>query len=358
MIAASKARVAASPVFAWGNTVTLRSQNITHLLIEIRRIVFASCVPSKTGFPVVCALKGVVLQILGMSKKNLWLPALFVSICALSGQNLAPFEPVPLAQIRDRHVSSLGERALAIRPGDWLHAETKNFVYHFFARHIAASASVEAEFYYRFVSAEMAKENANWERKAHIFIFEQKEDWQQFQKTAQLDPWTGGIHSRNELFIYRPEEFRWKGPLLGHEVTHLVVDRFFGSNVPLWLNEGYAEYASTRAYASYYRARGYVARPRSRGVTSAEMIAMDRFLNLQAYPAEIREVDVFYRQAERLVRFLSSTNKQGFMEFFTLLAQGSHFDTAMRRSFGTRFLSLNELDREFTAYAVKDREED
>jgi len=54
-----------------------------------------------------------------------------------------------------------------------------------------------------------------------------------FQAGGGLDPWTGGIHSEGALFLYRnpgwarPRIKRWP-----HEITHLVLYRFFGSGIP------------------------------------------------------------------------------------------------------------------------------
>ncbi|MEI9892620.1 MAG: hypothetical protein WDN28_01540 [Chthoniobacter sp.] len=155
---------------------------------------------------------------------------------------------------------------MSIHPNDWKHAETANFVYHFFHGFIAAPVSVEAEFYYRVISKDLEKDTTQWERKSHIFIFETDADWKEFQKKGALDPWTGGIHSQGSLFIQRKSGAEIKGSTLGHEVTHLVIERFFGSGVPLWLNEGYAEYSASRCYADFNRARGYAARPTSHPV--------------------------------------------------------------------------------------------
>ena len=162
---------------------------------------------------------------------------------------------VPFAQLSDRQLRTLGQAALNIRPTEWKHAETPNFIYHFFHGYVVAPVSVEAEFYYRVIAQELGKDTTQWERKSHIFVFETMEDWAQFQRSGGLDPWTGGVHSGGELFIRRDPQFRFKGNTLGHEVAHLVVDRFYGSNVPLWLNEGYAEYVSRRCYAAFQRAR-------------------------------------------------------------------------------------------------------
>ena len=74
-------------------------------------------------------------------------------------------------------ISRIGEAALKIRKDEWKHAETENFVYHYFQSHIASAVSVEAEYYYKSISTELGKDTTQWERKCHIYIFEKLEDW-------------------------------------------------------------------------------------------------------------------------------------------------------------------------------------
>ena len=261
-----------------------------------------------------------------------------------------------LAQLSDRSLGALGQVALGIRPSEWKHAETKNFAYHFFHGFVAGPVSVEAEFYYGVVAKELEKDTAQWERKSHIFIFEKPEDWAAFQQKGALDPWTGGLHCQGELFIVRNPETKWKGSTLGHEVTHLVVHRFFGNGVPLWLNEGYAEYASSRNYAAFYRARGYSAKPRSRPFSPAQFIALSQLTSLTTYPQDVLQVAAFYAESEKLTRYLSGADKRGFGVFFDALSKGNRFDSALSKGFGSRFSSLGGLETEFKAYASKDND--
>ena len=259
---------------------------------------------------------------------------------------------VPLAQLSDRALTPLGQAALGIRAAEWKHAESANFIYHFFHGFIAAPVSVEAEFYYRVIARELEKDTTQWERKCHIYVFEQAEDWAEFQKRGALDPWTGGIHAAGSLFIQRDPQVKWKGSTLGHEVTHLVVERFFGAGVPLWLNEGYAEYSATRCYAAFHRARGYAARPTSRAVPAGMYVPVGQLTALLAYPQDVAQVGVLYSESERLVRFLSAADKRGFGALLEALAKGSRFDTALTKGFGSRFMNLDALEREFKAYAI------
>jgi hypothetical protein len=286
----------------------------------------------------------------------------FFSLCAVllavssssAEENAGALPELTFYQLSDRSLGALGQAALQIRPTEWKHAETKNFAYHFFHSYVAGPVSVEAEFYYNVVAKELEKDTAQWERKSHIFIFETPEDWAVFQQKGSLDPWTGGLHAQGELFILRDPAEKWKGSTLGHEVTHLVVHRFFGNGVPLWLNEGYAEYAASRNYAAFYRARGYAARPRSRQLPPGQFIPLAQLTSLAAYPQEVLAVATFYAESEKLARFLSGVDKRGFGVFFEALSKGNRLDSALSKGFGSRFSSLDALETEFKAYASKD----
>jgi hypothetical protein len=260
----------------------------------------------------------------------------------------------PLRDIRDHDVSSLGTSALSIRSADWKHGETQNFVIHFHDLPAAQAVASECEFYYRLIAGELERDTTHWERKGHIFIFEHDEDWRDFQGAGGLEPWTGGIHHQGELFVPRDEKRKFKGNALAHELTHLVVFRFFGAGVPLWLNEGLAEYTATRWYASYWRARGYRAHPVSMATAPADYLPIPKLTSLLGYPGEVREVTAFYSEAERLVRFLSAIDKHRFSEFLQAMSQGARFESALDKSFGSRFFNLEALEKEFKPYAGKD----
>ena len=258
---------------------------------------------------------------------------------------------VPFAALSSPSVTPLGQAALSIRPAEWKHAETDNFVYHFFHGFIATPVSVEAEFSYRVIARDLNKEAARWEHKAQIFIFEQPEDWKAFQAKGSLDPWTGGIHQGGSLFIQRDPSYKFKGNTLGHETAHLVVDRFFGPGVPLWLNEGYAEYISRVAGSAFYRARGYDSRPRTDALEPGAFLPLDRLTRAVAYPTDTREVLAFYTESEKLVRFLSAADKAKFQALFTALAQGGSFESALHGTFGPVYPTSHALEDVFKPYA-------
>jgi hypothetical protein len=287
---------------------------------------------------------------------GLWL-ALALPGAALAqveaAQGIDALPEVPLSQLSEPGASVLGQEALAVRPGEWKHAETPHFILHFFRNFVAAQAAAELEYYYQAVSTELHRDTSSWERKSHVYIFENAEDWHAFQGKAQLDPWTGGIHSEGDLFIVRNPAYKFEGRSLGHETAHLVLYRFFGAAIPLWLNEGYAENSSIRFYSGLERRRGYNAAPHSAVLTASNYISVANLTSAVTYPGDVVQVSIFYQESEKLVAFLRAQGEEGFITFLDAMSHGSRLDTALEKGFGARFASVDALDREFADYAQR-----
>lgn len=263
---------------------------------------------------------------------------------------------VEFSALSQRDWNPLGARALAIHPQDWKHAETDHFIYHFVHSYVATPVSVEAEFHYRVIAQELAlTAMPGAPGKSHIYIFEKPEDWTLFQENAHLEPWTGGIHSCGSLFIVRDPTYKFSDNSLGHEIAHLILFRVYQRPLPRWLDEGFAEYVSGVARASYQRARNYNARPHSHSIPADQFIPLARLTTLADYPAS-GEIDVFYHESERLVRFLAGVDPVAFRALLDAVAHGASFDTALVRRYSGRFFDVAALEKEFVSYASKDVE--
>jgi len=265
---------------------------------------------------------------------------------------LSSLQEVEFSELSQRDPSSLGEKALAIHPEQWKHAETEHFIYHFVHSYVATPVSVEAEFHYRVVAKELEREQPATDVKSHIYIFEKPEEWQQFQAHGHLEKWTGGIHSAGSLFVQRNPAHRFSNNLLGHEIVHLVLHRFYTDGIPCWLDEGFAQYISKDAHASYQRARGYIAKPHSEAIAPEELMPISTLI-AQGQPPSDR-VHVFYDESERLVRFLAATDKPSFLSLLDALARHRRFETELTLLYSGKFSSLPALEEKFREYASKD----
>src|SRR4051812_14278366 len=139
---------------------------------------------------------------------------------------------VEFSRLSQMDPNPLGEKALAIHPELWKHAESAHFIYHYIHSYVATSVSVEAEFHYRVVAKELERDQPATDTKSNVYIFERLEDWQEFQGLGELEKWTGGIHSGGSLFIHRDPKFKFSGNVLGHEIVHLVIPRFYPDGIP------------------------------------------------------------------------------------------------------------------------------
>ena len=266
------------------------------------------------------------------------------------GLNALP--EVEFSRLSQRDPNPLGETALAIHPEQWKHGETEHFIYHFVDSFVVTPLSVEAEFHYRVVAKELQREPPTGDTKSHIYVFQQPADWQQFQKLGQLEPWTGGIHSQGSLFIVRNPAFKFGSNVLGHEIAHLILHRYYPDAIPCWLNEGFAQYVSKGARASYQRARNYIAKSHSQAIATDKLIPLTA-LTAMTYPPSDR-VESFYDESERLVRFLASTDKASFLTFLDAVARHQPVDSALVQSYNGKFLTLAGLEEQFQEYATKE----
>ena len=259
---------------------------------------------------------------------------------------------VELSQLSQRDPNPLGEKALAIHPDQWKHAETEHFIYHFVHSYVATPVSVEAEFHYRVVAKEIERDQPPGDIKSHIYIFENPQEWHDFQALGKLEPWTGGIHSEGSLFIQRDPSYKFSGNTLGHEIVHLVMHRFYTAGIPRWLDEGFAQYISKDAHASYQRARGYISKPHSEAIPPQDFMPLSVLIAF-TYPPSDR-VHAFYNESERLVRFLAETDKPSFLKMLDALARHQPFETALAEFYPANFPRVSALEDRFRDYASKD----
>jgi hypothetical protein len=268
----------------------------------------------------------------------------------ITGLNSLP--EVEFSQLSQRDPNPLGEKALAVHPGQWKHAETEHFIYHFVHSYVATLVSVEAEFHYRVIAKELERDQPPTDTKSHIYIFERPEEWQQFQMFGKLEPWSGGIHSAGSLFIQRNPAYKFSNNLLGHEIVHLVLHRFYTDGIPCWLDEGFAQYISKDAHAAYERARGYIAKPHSEAIAPQELIPLAALVAMTHPPSD--RVASFYDESERLVRFLAATDKPSFLALLDTLARHQPLETVLPRLYGGKFGNITMLEEKFREYATKD----
>jgi hypothetical protein len=65
-------------------------------------------------------------------------------------------------------------------------------------------------------------------------------------------------------------------------------------------------------------------------------------------------VETFYDESERLVRFLAFTDKRNFLSLLDALGRHQPFEASILRIYAGSFASLATLEQKFRDYAAKD----
>jgi hypothetical protein len=88
-------------------------------------------------------------------------------------------------------------------------------------------------------------------------------------------------------------------------------------------------------------------------ITASNYIPVATLTSMATYPDDVVQVSIFYQESEKLVAFLRAQSTEGFVTFLDAISHGSLLDTALSKGFGSRFPTIDDLDREFAAFAQR-----
>lgn len=250
--------------------------------------------------------------------------------------------------LSNRDISPTAKMALSFSE-DWQHAESDHFIYHFLSEKSAETITTYAEIYYTWIKTLFGIQEDKWESKAQIFIFEDETNWKDFIRKSNASLETPAAYTDGrELFIYRTPFWLSPRQTLAHEVTHILAYRFLDGPIPIFLNEGFAEYVSYKTLATHFGGDEHRLRMGGR-IADEDYIPLAELAEFKSYPEE--RVKTFYKESEYLVRFLVQ-RKSGsdFYEFLKTISQGSTFEGALEKVYG---VSLETLEEDFLSYISK-----
>ncbi len=264
-----------------------------------------------------------------------------------------PFD-VPLrqetwAQLPDHQISRAGERALALRPRQWRHGETENFIIHYRGMSEALQIAREIEFDLWYVAQSLGASPAAYTRKSHVYVFAEEMEWQQFVAETHRPAWFHSFAWGDDLFLnVKSSRGGFDSETLAHETTHAVVARIYGARRwPLWLGEGFAEYMGEASVAArHWRAPASAQRKLPfAGLTVAELLATQR------YPSDVEAVARLYETSAKFVRYLfNKYPKELFPKFVDRISAGRPAGDALREIYGDEFRDLAAFENNFRKF--------
>lgn len=293
---------------------------------------------------------------------NVWLCALLGGLLAIAPAGAQdrpptprPFEQKAFETLSDVRLSTHGAKALSFRPERWLHGETENFVIHYRRITEAKRVGLEIEYHLWYVARALAAAPERYQRKSHVFIFEDEKEWADFKTIAGIYPWASSMAAGEELYlsIRDGRTGLFDSRTLAHETTHAVVARLYPQRRwPLWLSEGFAEVMARRSSAA--RAGQYP------GVLQALQqmpeYPLSSLTQINLYPSSPVEVTRFYRSAEKLTRFLFEKHPPGrFPVLVEALLESHDLGQAVLATHAETYRNFGEFELAFLRYQKAER---
>ena len=265
-----------------------------------------------------------------------------------------PLEEVEFEQLSNVEMGENGTVALGIERDKWRHAETPNFILHFRRVTEAKKVAREVEYDLWFVAEAMLATPDQYQKKSHVFIFEDAEEWKFFlTHLPDVPSWSASFAYGDELFLNirkksGPEHFDSK--TLAHECTHAVVARLYpGKRWPLYLNEGFAEYMGSASVAARKNQRVQ----RHQDELQFAQLTLDQLISLAAYPDDEGEVTALYQSSEKLVRYLyTKYAPAAFPRFVEALLEGTPFQDAVMKIYGEKAGTYEKFVEGFNRFEI------
>jgi hypothetical protein len=180
-----------------------------------------------------------------------------------------------------------------------------------------------------------------WENRCRIRIYRARE---RFREGSDAPEWAGGRadYAARTIETYEGSE-TFADRILPHELTHLVFREFIGfkGEVPGWLDEGVAQWVSSRLAGTEIPAV-----PRA-------ALGLGAMTSVDLRTADRTTASVVYAQSVAVVDFLIRTQgKDRFSDFCRRLRDGRSMDDALGFTYGAALRNIDALDRAWR----KDRE--
>ena len=265
---------------------------------------------------------------------------------------------VPFAELSERYVSRQGDTALNLDAVKWEHSESDHFIFHTETGFLVTQLVSAAEWSYAGIKKDLGITQDSFERKCHLYVFLNEQAWRKFASDGKMDAWTGGWCTGRELFFWSRPSFKFQGQTLPHELTHLVLHRFVGGDIPLYLNEGLAEFEGIRIYRAYLKARQYGLKNVPDHLSRDKYIPLKDLTSAIDYPKSRDDVVAFYIESQRLVSFLYYQHGgiTPLMKLVKLQGEGARFDSAWRDVYSGNYSDLQVFEDKFIAYLTKTKE--
>lgn len=296
---------------------------------------------------------------LGYPMKSLWEKTLIIRMAGLILAIWASFsEAAALPETQDiaaeaveRTQLLLADIACLENPAfKWKHLQTEHFILHHDQKMFAAKIARMGEQFYDAISTDLPSlQDRIFPARSHIFVFRDPRNWKTVvSQSPGVETWAASFVRGNAMYLQETGTATSdKMDTLAHEMTHLVFNRFLSVQLPLWLNEGLAEYYgefSYRAAKGMGQSKGNAFRPLK------TWTPLTHLLHATAYPTDIVDVSHFYATSKYMAGFLLlRLPREKWNAYFSRVLAGENALSALLETYG--WADIEALEKDFSRFA-------
>ncbi|HMP89439.1 MAG TPA: hypothetical protein PJ991_04520 [Kiritimatiellia bacterium] len=160
------------------------------------------------------------------------------------------------------------------------------------------------------------------------------------------------MHIGRELYMKDDKDQARRPDRVAHEVIHLRLSDAFSGHIPLWLDEGLAEYYGWLFAVEYHSRRDVLLFRNFPPLEERDLIPSGKFFVMNEYPLSEKNVKAFYRQADEMIGILSGHFLPGDWKTFLSIMTDASIAVADRLP---RALSAMSLEMEAVLKEWKSR---
>jgi len=253
--------------------------------------------------------------------------------------------------LKDDNIARSDTAKKLLAKGNWFLRESEHFSVFYRDLAQAKIVSDKAEYYFEKIIYDLGYEkDFKWDKKCQVFIVESPDKWKDFLKGIGFNAdLIGGFvpnYGEREMFLCAMSE-GYLALTFPHELTHLIFKDVAGKNtIPLWLNEGLANYeASLTSISNELLAKN---------IKQGTHILLGDLLRISNYPEGKEARELFYAQSEKLVEFLiTQCGREKFRKFCDFMLKDKSFKDTISGVYGKDFKDLEDFNIKLVEYIIK-----
>ncbi|MDF3129163.1 SHD1 domain-containing protein [Kiritimatiellaeota bacterium B1221] len=270
------------------------------------------------------------------------------SIQKPTGRRELTWKPIVRGDIWPESMPEDVKSALTGLKRGWSHAETEYFIVHYQQVGFAKQVARMADFQYQYIAADLPGFQDRMKEKSHIVVVRDREDWQEYLGNVDsLQNWFAAYVHGMTMYLYDTDNSKANAHILAHEMSHLVLNRFFVHRPPLWLNEGLAEWYGNVGHSAFKGKKVDVEKGLGEIRSPYSMAALT---SMQGYPQGDEEISRFYNTSQQVVGMLMlSKDQPTFVEFLkAITVEGQSFRVPLSEVYNIP--DLQTLQRAFDEF--------